>query len=89
MLLDMVSTAWGTSVCPVLEELIISTEDTAEYIFEGTLNEQPKFVLTTKTAVSKQGTNSLYRMEDSKSINGLQVKLTFKFTAQEINFHWL
>ncbi len=53
MLLDMVSIAWGTSVCPVLPELIISTDDTTEYIFEGTLHDQSKFVLATKTAVSK------------------------------------
>jgi hypothetical protein len=58
MLLDMVSIAWGTSVFPLLPELIISTDDTTEYIFEGTANEQPKFVLAPKMAVSKQGTNS-------------------------------
>ena len=81
MLLSLVSTAWGTSVFPVLPELIISTDDTTEYIFEGTVNEQPKFVLATKTAVSKRDTNSLYRVEDSKAMNGLRVKLTFTFTA--------
>jgi hypothetical protein len=81
MLLVMVSTAWGTSVFPILPELIISTDDTTEYIFEGTVNEQPQFVLATKLVVSKLGTNSLYQMEDSKSMNGLLVKLTFTFTA--------
>jgi hypothetical protein len=60
MLLDMVSTAWGTSVFPVLPELIISTDDTTEYIFEGAVNEQPQFVLAIKSVVSKRGTNSLY-----------------------------
>ncbi len=81
MLLDMVFTAWSTSVFPIPPELIISTDDTTEYIFEGMVNEQPQFVLATKLAVSKRGTNSLYRVEDSKSTNGLQVKLTFTFTA--------
>ena len=71
ILIDMVSTAWGTSVFPVLPELIISTDDTTEYIFEGMVNEQPKFVLTTNMAVSKQGKKSLYRVEDSKSMNSL------------------
>ena len=33
------------------------------------------------TAVSKRGTNSLYRLEDSKSMKELRVKLTFTFTA--------
>ena len=70
-LLDMVSMAWGASVFPVPPELIISTDDTTEYIFEGMVNEQPQFVLATKLAVSKRGTNSLYRVEDSKSMNGL------------------
>ncbi len=82
MLLDMVSTAsWGTSVFPVPPESIISTNDTTEYIFEGMVNEQPQFVLATKLAVSKRGTNSLYRVEDSKSMSGHRVKLTFTFTA--------
>jgi hypothetical protein len=36
MLLDMVSTAWGTSVYLILPELIVSKDDTTEYIFEGT-----------------------------------------------------
>ncbi len=45
------------------------------------VNEQPQFVLATKLAVSKRGTNSLYRVEDSKSMNGLQVKLTYTFTV--------
>ncbi len=81
MLLDMVLAAWGTSVCPVLPELIVSTEDTTEYIFEGTKDDQPKFVLTTKSSIGKQGTNALYCMEDSKSMYGMHVKLTFTFTA--------
>ncbi len=81
MLLDMVLAAWGTSVCPVLPELIVSTDDTTEYIFEGTKDEQPKFVLTTKSSIRKRGKNALYRVEDSKSMNGMRVKLTFTFTA--------
>jgi hypothetical protein len=81
MLLDMVSAAWGTSVNPVLPDLIVSTDDTTEYIFEGTQNKEPKFVLATKTLIGKQGTNSLFRVEDSKSVNGMRVKLTFTFTA--------
>jgi hypothetical protein len=81
MLLEMVSAAWGTSVCPVLPELIVSTDDTTEYIFDQTKDDQPKFVLTTKSSIGKQGTNALYCVEDSKSMNGMRVKLTFTFTA--------
>ncbi len=81
MLLEMILAAWGTSVSPVLPELIVSTDDTTEYIFEGTKDDQPKFVLTTKSSIVKQGTNALYCMEDSKAMNGMCVKHTFTFTA--------
>ncbi len=64
MLLDMVSAVWDTSVYLILPELIISTDDTTEYIFEW----EPKFVLATKMLIGKQGTHSLYRVEDSKSM---------------------
>jgi hypothetical protein len=53
MLLEMVLASWGTSVCPVLPELIVSTDNTTEYIFEGTKDDQPKFVLTTKSSIEK------------------------------------
>jgi hypothetical protein len=53
MLLDMVSTARGTSVYPLLLELIVSTDDTTEYIFEGTQNKEPMFVLATKMVIGK------------------------------------
>ncbi len=62
MLLDMVSAAWGTSVYPVLPELIVSTDDTTEYIFEGTQNKEPMFVLATKMSIGKRGTISLFRV---------------------------
>jgi hypothetical protein len=62
MLLDMVSAAWGASVYPVLPELIVSTDDTTEYIFEGTQNKEPMFVLATKMSIGKRGTNSLFRV---------------------------
>ena len=60
MLIKSVADAWGTSVFPVLPELIVSTDDTTEYIFEGTCKEQPKFVLATKSSIIKQGSNALY-----------------------------
>ena len=53
MLLNCVSDAWGASVFPLLPELIVSTDDTTEYIFEGTCDEQPKFVLATKSSIMK------------------------------------
>ena len=81
MLLNCVSDALGTSVFPLLPELIVSTDDTTEYIFEGTCEGQPQFVLATKSSIMKRGTNALYRVQDCKSMNGMRVKLTFTFTA--------
>ena len=80
-LVDAVSASWGTHIVPVRPELIISTDDTTEYIFEGTKDVAPKFVLATKSSILKSGTNAIYRPEDSKAMNGMRVKLTFSFTA--------
>jgi hypothetical protein len=60
MLLNCVSDALGTSVFPLLPELIVSTDDTTEYTFEGACERQPKFVLATKSSIMKRGTNALY-----------------------------
>ncbi len=81
MLLNCVSDAWGTSVFPVLPELIVSTDDTTKYIFEEMCKEQPKFVLATKLSIMKQGTNASYQVQDSKLMSGMRVKLTFTFTT--------
>ncbi len=80
-LVDTVSASLGSHVVPVHPELIISTDDTSEYIFKGTKDVAPKFGLTTKSSILKKGTNAIYWLEDSKAMNGMQVKLTFSFTA--------
>jgi hypothetical protein len=59
-LVDAVSASWGTHIVPVHPELIISTDDTTEYIFEGTKDVAPKFVLATKSSILKRGTNAIY-----------------------------
>jgi hypothetical protein len=81
MLLNLVSDACGTSVFPLLPKLIVSTDDTTEYIFEGVKEAQPTFVLATKSLIMKRTTNSLYHVKDCKSMSSMQVKLTFIFTA--------
>jgi hypothetical protein len=81
MLLKRVADAWGTSVFPVLPELIVSTDDTTEYIFEGKCEKEPRFVIATKSLTMKQGSNALYQVQDNKSMSGMRVKLTFKITA--------
>jgi hypothetical protein len=81
MLLHLVSNACGTSVFPLLPKLIVSIDDTTEYIFKGVKEAQPTFVLATKPLIMKRTTNSLYCVEDCKSMSGMRVKLTFTFTA--------
>ena len=81
MLIKHVADAWGTSVFPILSKLIVSTDDTTEYIFEGMCKKQPKFILATKSLIMKRGSNALYQVQDRKSMSGMRVKLTFTFTA--------
>ena len=81
MLIKCVADAWGTSVFPILPKMIASTDATTEYIFEGTCKEYPTFILATKSSIMKQGSNALYRVQGSKLMNGMRVKLTFTFTA--------
>jgi hypothetical protein len=57
MLLDLVSDACGTSAFHRFLELIVSTDDTTEYIFEGVKEAQPTFVLATKSLIIKRTTN--------------------------------
>ena len=68
-------------VYPVAPEYICSTDDTTEYIFEGSKDKSDKFVLTSKTSVRQRGTNGIYNTNDNKSMNGMRVKLTFTFSA--------
>ncbi len=60
---------------------MFSTDDTTEYIFEGIKGHSFKFVLVTKSSVKERGTKSLYKIDDSKAMNGMRVKLTFTFSA--------
>ena len=57
------------------------TDDTTEYIFDGTLKLFNPYVLTTKSSIAKRGTNAIYKCEDNKSMSGMHVKLTFTFSA--------
>ena len=80
-LTEMVSKALGVAVFPVLPQYIYSTDDTTEYIYEGTKNDTPTFVLTSKKSIAEKGTKSVHRVEDNKSMSGMRVKLTFTFSA--------
>ncbi len=80
-LYDMVTEFFGASVYPVEPNLLYSTDDTTEYIFEGTQKKFVPYVLTTKSSISKRGTNAVYKCEDNKSMSGMRVKLTFTFST--------
>jgi hypothetical protein len=71
----------GASVFPVEPYLLYLTDDTTEYIFEGTQKKFVPNVLTTKSSISKQGTNAVYKCKDNKLMSGMHVKLTFNFSA--------
>jgi hypothetical protein len=51
-LYDMVMDFFGTAVYPVEPYLLYSTDDTTEYIFEGTQKKFVLYVLTTKSSIS-------------------------------------
>ena len=65
----------------MLPEYIFSTDDTTEYIFDGAKDKGSKFLLATKSSIKKRGTSAIYTLDESKSMNGMRVKLTFTFSA--------
>ena len=83
MLYKMVCEAYGNDVpiLPVRPELILSTDDTVQYIFEGKGELNNLFRLVSSKAILKAGTRSKYNNDDSKNMCGLRVKLTYTFTG--------
>jgi hypothetical protein len=80
-LYDIVIDYLGTAVYPVKPYMLYSTDNTTEYIFEGTKKVFTPYVLTTKTSISKQGTSAVNKCEDNESMHGMRVKLTFIFSG--------
>jgi hypothetical protein len=80
-LYDLVTDFFGAPVYPVQPWLLYSTDDTTEYIYDGTKKAYVPYVLTTGTSISKQGTHAVYKCKDDKSMSGMRVKLTFTFSA--------
>jgi hypothetical protein len=52
-LYDMATGFFGAAVFPVEPYLLYSTDNTTEYIFEGTQNKFVPYVLTTKSSIAK------------------------------------
>jgi hypothetical protein len=80
-LYNMATDIIDAAVYPVEPYLLYSTDDTTEYIFEGTQNKFVHYVLATKSSIAKRGTNAVYKCGDNKSMSGMRVKLTFTFSA--------
>jgi hypothetical protein len=80
-LYNIVTDFFGTQVFPVQPWLLYSTDDTTEYIYDGTEKAYVPSVLTTGSSISKRGTNDVYKHEDKKLMSGMRAKLTFTFSA--------
>jgi hypothetical protein len=80
-LYNMATDIFGAAVYPVEPYLLYSTDNTTEYIFEGTQKKFVHYVLATKSSIAKRGTNVVYKCEDNKLMSGMRIKLTFIFCA--------
>ena len=82
MIYDMVSFQNDNlPMFPVKPEYVFSTDDTVNYIFEGTEQKKDLFRLVSSSAISNSGTRSKYKINESNNMNGLRVKLTYTFSA--------
>ena len=79
----MVAKAYGKDVpiIPVRPEMILSTDDTVQYIFEGKGQKKDLFRLVASKAFKKAGTRSKFKNDDSKNMCGMRVKLTYTFSG--------
>ena len=86
MLYRMVGQAYGNDVpiIPVRPEMILSTDDTVQYIFEGKGVGTDLFRLVASKALKKAGTRSKFTNDDSKNMCGMRVKLTYTFSGAGI-----
>jgi hypothetical protein len=66
---------------PVRPELITSTDESTQYIFDGQRAHKEKFTLVTKTSHRVRGTNAVYKFDDGKDMCGMRVKLTWTFNG--------
>ena len=82
LLYDLVTDACiDIPMFPVQPELITSTDESTQYIFEGNKAHQDKFTLVTKESNGVRGTNAIYKLDDGKDMCGMRVKLTQTFNG--------
>ena len=70
------------SIIPIIPTMCYSTDDTTDYIYEcyGN-NRKGTFRLVSNKSLKNAGSRSRYTIDNSKSMNGLRVKLTYTFSA--------
>ena len=64
--------------------MVLSTDDTVNYIYEGKGKENDSFRLVASKSVAKAGTRSKYKVDKSKNMSGMRVKLTYTFTGSGV-----
>ena len=86
LLYRLVGRTYGNDVpiIPVRPEMILSTDDTVQYIFEGKGAGKDLFRLVASKALKKAGTRSKFMNDDSKNMCGMRVKLTYTFSGAGI-----
>ncbi len=81
VLYDIVSEARGTAVYPIKPHNNWSIDDSTAYTFAGTSNLNDKVKLVTKESVKASGSDSIWQLDESNSMKGMRVCMTFAFSA--------
>ena len=71
-------------ISPMQPELIFSTDDTTDYIFEGKGVTQDPFVIVPTVHLQASGTRSTYVRNDTKTMCGTRIKFTYTFSGAGI-----
>ena len=79
---DAVTEARGTPVVPVKKHNLWSIDDTTVYTFAGKAPKNDKTKLVTSDSVKASGSESIFQLDDSNSMKGMRVSLTFAFSAE-------
>ena len=86
LLFDMVSKVHGNLPLFVAHpDLVFSTDDTVQYIFEGKGVAKEKYRLVSSNTTKSSGTRAKYNVTNSQNMQGMRVKLTYTFSAAGMN----
>ena len=65
--------------------LVMSSDDTVQYIFEGKGEKDEPYRLVSSQSQKEAGTRAKYKVNNSKHMHGMRVKLTYTFSAAGTN----